>query len=259
MKRLALILLVVFTSLMNAVWASEVGIANAPKGLTLRAGPSRTQRKITSIPLGSKLIILDENGPEETIEGKKDRWVRIAFGASEGWAFGGFIQREGQMQTPLPSTNNASLGSNQEAIERMGNMVEGEFGSKEKVFAKFGKPVTQTAGKKEESPNGPECYLITEELTYPEFKIEFTSVTDTTESNTVVHLTDLNVGQGGGVSFMGITLGSQESEVTQLLGAPTESKGNILVYQTEDWVGDNFEFTVQDGKIIQMRYYTFLD
>ncbi|MCG8573170.1 MAG: SH3 domain-containing protein, partial [Spirochaetes bacterium] len=64
---------------------------NTTHGLNLREKPTTKSKKITTIPYQSKVILLDENGPEETIYEKEGKWVKIQFKKNTGWVFGPFL------------------------------------------------------------------------------------------------------------------------------------------------------------------------
>ena len=64
----------------------------AQNGLVLRDKPSRNGKKIATMPYNAEVEILDENGPEETIGGKKAKWYKVKYKKYVGWAFGAYIE-----------------------------------------------------------------------------------------------------------------------------------------------------------------------
>lgn len=69
---------------------------NAASGLTLRAKPSSDSKQVALLDHKSEVIVLDKNGPAETIEGKKGNWYKIKSGNDEGYVFSGFLIMQGQ-------------------------------------------------------------------------------------------------------------------------------------------------------------------
>lgn len=69
---------------------------NAASGLTLRANPSSNSKQVALLDDKTEVIVLDKNGPTETIEGKKGNWYKIKSGNDEGYVFSGFLTMKGQ-------------------------------------------------------------------------------------------------------------------------------------------------------------------
>jgi len=68
------------------------GIIDTKMGMKLRQGPSTATEQIGYIPNMNTIIILNQNGPKETIYGIKSKWYKIKFKEKEGWIFGGFVK-----------------------------------------------------------------------------------------------------------------------------------------------------------------------
>lgn len=71
----------------------------AKPNLQIRESAGTKFKEIGNVPYGTKVQILDKNGPSETIGGKSGKWVKIAqlsSGESGGWIFSGFT-------SPVPS------------------------------------------------------------------------------------------------------------------------------------------------------------
>lgn len=64
----------------------------AASGLRMRAKPDQKAPIVDVLSAGAGMTVLDPAGPEAVIEGKTGRWVRVRYGASEGWVFGGMIR-----------------------------------------------------------------------------------------------------------------------------------------------------------------------
>ena len=61
-------------------------------GLVLRSEATTKSKKITTIPNNSRVEIIKDNGPKETIYGISSRWYKIKFKNKTGWVFGGFLK-----------------------------------------------------------------------------------------------------------------------------------------------------------------------
>ncbi len=85
----------------KCAFAGKPAIINAASGLSMREKPARSAKLIIKLQQGTKVEIIDKNGPAEQIEGKRSNWFKIVSGGHTGWVFGGFIQ---ETQTkPEPS------------------------------------------------------------------------------------------------------------------------------------------------------------
>jgi hypothetical protein len=71
---------------------TQYGIITARSGLILRQFPRMESDQIEIMPRGSKVIILDTEGPNELLYKIPAKWYRISYNFKEGWAFGGFIK-----------------------------------------------------------------------------------------------------------------------------------------------------------------------
>ena len=69
-----------------------IGIVESKDGMNLREGASKTTKLIDFMPYLSQVIILEMNGPEETLHNVKSRWFKIKYMNKEGWVFGGFVR-----------------------------------------------------------------------------------------------------------------------------------------------------------------------
>jgi hypothetical protein len=88
----SLFTIIIFNSQCNN--ASRNAIVVSENGLILREGHSQKSKAITTLPFKAKVVIINENGPEETIDGVKGKWVRVDFHGSYGWVFDGFLEKD---------------------------------------------------------------------------------------------------------------------------------------------------------------------
>lgn len=96
MKKLILIILFMGVGL-NA--ADVEGTVSEKEGLKIREKAGASHKQIGFIPFQERLLILDENGPKETLYGIRSSWMKIKYKNITGWAFGGFIDKGGKWET----------------------------------------------------------------------------------------------------------------------------------------------------------------
>ena len=65
----------------------------AKSGLRLRNTPDLNGKRLSLIPYGSQVRLLDEKGPALVIGDRTGKWSRIVWKKTEGWVFGGFLSR----------------------------------------------------------------------------------------------------------------------------------------------------------------------
>ena len=70
------------------------GRVNPPNGLNMRRQASGRSALILRIPNDEVVLIIDENGPKETIGGVESKWFKVLYNNTEGWVWGGYITRE---------------------------------------------------------------------------------------------------------------------------------------------------------------------
>jgi len=73
-------------------------------GLFLRTAPDSKSKQIDFMTFGSKVIILNSNGPWDELNDKEGNWYKIKFNNKEGWAFGGYIF-EGDRKIEIEKVN----------------------------------------------------------------------------------------------------------------------------------------------------------
>lgn len=75
-----------------AAASQEVARVKAASGIILRRTPGRTGERVGKIPHASTVQVVDRQGPEETIDGVRARWVSVIWQGQSGWVFGGFLE-----------------------------------------------------------------------------------------------------------------------------------------------------------------------
>ena len=70
----------------------EMRYVNADAGLMMRKGPGIDQEKITLVPFGGivKVIEVDKSSPQR-IDGRFAEWFRVTWKTHAGWMFGGYL------------------------------------------------------------------------------------------------------------------------------------------------------------------------
>lgn len=75
----------------NSDTNENTGIVQAKSGLKMRSEPSVEAKLIIVIPNGTKVSILQTDGPNETINGRSANWYKVNYESNSGWVWGGFI------------------------------------------------------------------------------------------------------------------------------------------------------------------------
>ncbi len=99
----------------GCAFAGEPAIITAASGLSMREKPARTAKLIVKLRQGTKVEIIDKNGPAEQIEGKRSNWFKVNSSGQTGWVFGGFLQ-ENQAR---PITSKPETAAKRPAGEKM--------------------------------------------------------------------------------------------------------------------------------------------
>jgi hypothetical protein len=93
MKNLRLLIAFSFLSFSSFAQSNAQWITNA-SGVRARSTPATTGEEVARLPIGTVLKQLDNDNREDTVNGKKSFWYRVALpGGKEGWAFGTFLTR----------------------------------------------------------------------------------------------------------------------------------------------------------------------
>jgi len=113
----------------------------AASGLRMRAKPDQKAPIVDVLSAGAGMTVLDPAGPEAVIEGKPGRWVRVRYGASEGWVFGGMIRPAEAMK--VVGGNGTNVVTNEAWLlvpgKRAGLFVLGKP-IPESAYSAYGKP-----------------------------------------------------------------------------------------------------------------------
>ena len=67
---------------------------NAKRGLIVRERPGIKYKKLSSLPFGSEVKILEYSEEENTVNGRTDRWAKIKTDDSAGWVFNAYLIKE---------------------------------------------------------------------------------------------------------------------------------------------------------------------
>jgi hypothetical protein len=71
---------------------NKKGVVRSSNGIVLRTGPSTKSAKLTVIADGTEITVLIETDKEETISGKKGKWLKVSYNIVVGYVFGGFVE-----------------------------------------------------------------------------------------------------------------------------------------------------------------------
>ncbi len=90
----AVFLLVFFVMVNRALWAMPFIVAvDSKTGLIVRQAPNTKSAKLGVIPFGFFVTVIQVTGHQETLFGKTGHWMKIQWNGKEGYAFGGFLQK----------------------------------------------------------------------------------------------------------------------------------------------------------------------
>ena len=63
----------------------------ASSGLVLRSNPDRNAERLTAIPAGHAVQLIEEKPEEVNINGTTGHWCYVRFGEQQGWVFGAYL------------------------------------------------------------------------------------------------------------------------------------------------------------------------
>jgi hypothetical protein len=86
--KLIISLLICILASVPSTYASWV---NAKEGLIMREYPELGSKRITTIPYGEEVFLLEEIGDEITISNATGKWCIVQWQDKKGWVFGGFL------------------------------------------------------------------------------------------------------------------------------------------------------------------------
>jgi hypothetical protein len=127
--------------------------------LILRDSPTTKGKQLALMREREEVIVLDDNGPEETLFGKKSRWFKVDYRGVQGFAFGGFLGPPGYSAatelwngtswTSNPNSMATARGNSGGAGTQTAGLVFGGYTGTAVVtnteeFTGPGSPVTQT-------------------------------------------------------------------------------------------------------------------
>ncbi|MCB1144258.1 MAG: SH3 domain-containing protein [Leptospiraceae bacterium] len=73
---------------------TRYGYINDKDGIRFRSGPGTQYQKLDLLSKGTRIEVLDTNGPEAFLNNARGRWYKIRYGGREGWIFGAFVDLE---------------------------------------------------------------------------------------------------------------------------------------------------------------------
>jgi hypothetical protein len=73
---------------------TRYGRINDKDGIRFRSGPGTNYEKLDLLSKGTRIEVLDTNGPEAFLNNANGRWYKIRYGGREGWIFGAFVDLE---------------------------------------------------------------------------------------------------------------------------------------------------------------------
>lgn len=67
------------------------GVITSSNGLRMRTDPNENAPVLLTIPSNGKIIIINSDGPTQTIEGSTANWYQVKYKNQIGWVWGGFV------------------------------------------------------------------------------------------------------------------------------------------------------------------------
>lgn len=119
--------------------SGEVGEVIAPSGAIVRDSPSKSGKKITTLPKTSKIAILSKDGPQDKVEKTVANWFKVRLSdKSTGWVFGGLIGNIKNEVVQVPnavqhtsSTNAGVKRTPNEALKALMSSLSQAFGQED--------------------------------------------------------------------------------------------------------------------------------
>ncbi|AFM13977.1 SH3 domain-containing protein [Turneriella parva] len=84
--------LIVLITLNTMLWGQEYMVL-PDSGLNLRSSADKTSERLTNVPTGSIVQLIQRHHQLETIDGITDNWCKINANGREGWVFCGYLGR----------------------------------------------------------------------------------------------------------------------------------------------------------------------
>ena len=79
--------------------AKKTLIVKAQGGLVMRQAPDPNSPKVTLIPYGEDVEVIEEQGAAVEIGGVSGKWTKVTWNGNTAWVFGGFL-KEREINTP---------------------------------------------------------------------------------------------------------------------------------------------------------------
>ncbi|HPJ43781.1 MAG TPA: SH3 domain-containing protein [Spirochaetota bacterium] len=79
--------------------AKKTLMVNAQSGLVMRQAPDPNSPKVTLIPYGEDVEVIEEQGAAVEIGGVSGKWTKVTWNGNTAWVFGGFL-KEREINTP---------------------------------------------------------------------------------------------------------------------------------------------------------------
>ncbi|MCB1194152.1 MAG: type II secretion system protein GspG [Leptospiraceae bacterium] len=71
---------------------SKKAFVNVKTNLLLRKEPKKNAPKVTTMPNGAEVEVINDNGPQDILEKKKSKWYKVRYEGEEGWVFGSYLE-----------------------------------------------------------------------------------------------------------------------------------------------------------------------
>ena len=75
----------------TAAEQANLRYVTASSGLVLRSNPDRNAERLTAIPAGHAVQLIEEKPEEVNINGTTGHWCYVRFGEQQGWVFGAYL------------------------------------------------------------------------------------------------------------------------------------------------------------------------
>lgn len=79
--------------------AKKTLIVKAQSGLVMRQAPDTGSAKVSLIPYGEEVEVIEEQGSSVEISGVSGKWTKVAWKGNSAWVFGGFL-KEKEINSP---------------------------------------------------------------------------------------------------------------------------------------------------------------
>jgi hypothetical protein len=94
MKKLLISFIVIIISLFSFFPDEKHKFVDSFSGLILRENSTSSSKKLSLIPYGEEVLVLEKGETKQTISGETDFWYNVKWNKFTGWCFGGFLTDE---------------------------------------------------------------------------------------------------------------------------------------------------------------------